>query len=198
MAREPRDGKRGTLQIVFGLLCTREGCPVAVEVYEGNTADPRTLKDQIDKLRRRFGPARVVFVADGGLLTSARPLGACHAQGRNTANRQQLAGPRLLGLARSTGVADQEHHRTRHRRRYTLRQYPKQNFGLAWNETLLQGAEGGVHQGLKTGAYSSTGVHSVHAVGEADPRVGIGEANGPTGARVAEGARVAPHRHRRR
>jgi transposase len=67
-----RDGKKGSLQIVFGLLCNADGCPVAVEVYHGNTGDPTTLKDQIEKLRSRFGLSRVVFVGDRGLLTSAR------------------------------------------------------------------------------------------------------------------------------
>jgi hypothetical protein len=67
-----RDGKKGSLQIVFGLLCNAEGCPVAVEVYAGNTGDPTTLKDQIEKVRTRFGLSRVVFVGDRGLLTSAR------------------------------------------------------------------------------------------------------------------------------
>jgi len=67
-----RDGKKGSLQIVFGLLCNAEGCPVAVEVYEGNTGDPTTLRDQIAKVRSRFGLSRVVFVGDRGLLTSAR------------------------------------------------------------------------------------------------------------------------------
>lgn len=67
-----RDGKKGSLQIVYGLLCNAEGCPVAVEVYEGNTADPSTLSDQIEKVRSRFGLERVVFVGDRGLLTSAR------------------------------------------------------------------------------------------------------------------------------
>ena len=67
-----RDGKKGSLQIVFGLLCNADGCPVAVEVYEGNTGDPTTLKDQIEKVRIRFGLQRVVFVGDRGLLTSAR------------------------------------------------------------------------------------------------------------------------------
>ena len=67
-----RDGKRDKLQIVFGLLCNREGCPVAVEVFEGNTADPRTLAPQIHKLRQRFGLSRVVLVGDRGLLTEAR------------------------------------------------------------------------------------------------------------------------------
>lgn len=67
-----RDGKKGSLQIVYGLLTNAAGCPVAVEVYEGNTADPRTLGDQIRKVRERFGLERVVFVGDRGLLTSAR------------------------------------------------------------------------------------------------------------------------------
>jgi hypothetical protein len=67
-----RDGKKGSLQIVFGLLCNADGCPVAIEVYEGNTGDPTTLKDQIEKVRHRFGLSRVVFVGDRGLLTSAR------------------------------------------------------------------------------------------------------------------------------
>jgi len=67
-----RDGKKGTLQIVFGVLCNAEGCPLAVEVYPGNTGDPTTLSDQIQKLRQRFGLSRVVFVGDRGLLTSAR------------------------------------------------------------------------------------------------------------------------------
>ncbi len=67
-----RDGKHGKWQIVFGLLCNAEGCPVAVEVFEGNTADPRTLASQLDKLRARFGLARVVLVGDRGMITEAR------------------------------------------------------------------------------------------------------------------------------
>jgi len=67
-----RDGKRHKKQIVFGLLCNRDGCPVAVEVFPGNTGDPVTLKPQIEKVRRRFGLHRVVFVGDRGMLTSAR------------------------------------------------------------------------------------------------------------------------------
>ena len=67
-----RDGKRGKLQIEFGLLCDRDGRPVAVEVFEGDTADPRTLGAQVDKLRRRFGLSKVVLVGDRGMLTEAR------------------------------------------------------------------------------------------------------------------------------
>ena len=67
-----RDGKRGKLQIEFGLLCDRQGCPVAVEVFEGNTSDPMTLGAPVDKLRRRFGLSKVVLVGDRGMLTEAR------------------------------------------------------------------------------------------------------------------------------
>ena len=67
-----RDGKAGKLQIVFGLLCTSAGCPVAVEVFEGNVGDPSTLQLQIDKLKARFALERVVLVGDRGMITEAR------------------------------------------------------------------------------------------------------------------------------
>jgi hypothetical protein len=68
----PRDGVRGRLQIVYGLLCTTAGVPVAIEVFEGNTADPKTLAAQIAKLKGRFGLTRVCLVGDRGMLTNAR------------------------------------------------------------------------------------------------------------------------------
>ena len=67
-----RDGKRSKLQIEFGLLCDAEGCPVAVEVFQGNAADPMTGGAQIKKLKDRFGLTRVVLVGDRGMLTEAR------------------------------------------------------------------------------------------------------------------------------
>ena len=67
-----RDERPGNLQIVFGLLTNPEGCPVAVEVFEGNTADPKTVAGQIRKLRQRFELQQVVIVGDRGMLTSAR------------------------------------------------------------------------------------------------------------------------------
>jgi transposase len=67
-----RDGKRGFPQIVYGLLCNAHGCPVSVQVFEGNTADSKTLAPQIEKVRRRFGIARVVLVGDRGMITSRR------------------------------------------------------------------------------------------------------------------------------
>jgi hypothetical protein len=67
-----RDSKKGKLQIVYGLLCAADGCPVGVEVFAGNTADPMTLASQVDKLKQRFGLSRVVLVGDRGMITSAR------------------------------------------------------------------------------------------------------------------------------
>jgi transposase len=67
-----RDGKRGLPQIEFGLITDREGRPVAVDVFEGNMADPSTVASQVDKLKNRFGIADVVLVGDRGMLTSAR------------------------------------------------------------------------------------------------------------------------------
>ena len=60
------------MQIVFGLLCTAEGCPLAVEVFEGSTSDPKTVACQVEKIRTRFGLQRVVLVGDRGMLTAAR------------------------------------------------------------------------------------------------------------------------------
>ena len=67
-----RDGKRDDPQIVFGLLCSSEGCPIAVEVFKGNTADPATVAAQVSKLKDRFGIEHLAWVGDRGMLTSAR------------------------------------------------------------------------------------------------------------------------------
>ncbi len=67
-----RDGKKGTLQIIYGLLCAPDGCPIAIEVFEGDTADPITLANQIEKLKRRFHLDHVVMVGDRGMITQAR------------------------------------------------------------------------------------------------------------------------------
>ncbi len=67
-----RDRKKGKMQIVYGLLCAANGCPVAVEAFEGNTGDPKTLAAQIEKLKQRFGLKRIVLVGDRGMITDAR------------------------------------------------------------------------------------------------------------------------------
>lgn len=67
-----RDGKKGLPIIVWGLMTDAEGRPVAVEVYPGNTGDPTTVPDQVEKLREQFGLSRVVLVGDRGLLTATK------------------------------------------------------------------------------------------------------------------------------
>ena len=67
-----RDGANGYPQVNYGLLCNAEGCPVAIEVFEGNTADPTTLERQVQKIRSRFHIERLVLVGDRGMITSKR------------------------------------------------------------------------------------------------------------------------------
>jgi hypothetical protein len=66
-----RDQKRGSLQIIYGLLCDRPGRPIAVEVFSGELHDDKTLPSQIAKLKQRFGLRRVVVVSDRGMVTKA-------------------------------------------------------------------------------------------------------------------------------
>jgi transposase len=68
----PRDGFPGKRQVEFGLVCDKDGRPVATEVYAGNTGDPKTVADQVTKLKSKFGLKRVVVVGDRGMLTDAR------------------------------------------------------------------------------------------------------------------------------
>ena len=67
-----RDGSKGRPIIVYGVLADAQGRPIAVEVYAGNTADPTTVPDQVQKLRQRFGLERVVLVGDRGMLTQTQ------------------------------------------------------------------------------------------------------------------------------
>ena len=68
----PKDGVRGRLQIVYGLLTSKDGIPVAIEVFAGNTGDPTTVASQVTKVKDRFGITKVVLVGDRGMLTAAR------------------------------------------------------------------------------------------------------------------------------
>src|ERR1700757_2463736 len=68
----PKDGVRGRLQIVYGLLASKDGIPVAIEVFKGNTGDPTTVAAQVTRLKDRFGITKVVLVGDRGMLTAAR------------------------------------------------------------------------------------------------------------------------------
>jgi hypothetical protein len=68
----PKDGVHGRLQIVYGLLTSKDGVPVAIEVFQGNTGDPKTVAAQVGKVKDRFGLTRVVLAGDRGMLTAAR------------------------------------------------------------------------------------------------------------------------------
>jgi len=68
----PKDGVRGRLQIVYGLLTSTDGIPVAIEVFKGNTGDPKTVAAQVTRVKDRFGITKVVLVGDRGMLTAAR------------------------------------------------------------------------------------------------------------------------------
>src|SRR5205823_14714739 len=67
-----RDGKKGKLQVVIGLVTNGEGCPVSIEVFAGNTSDSTTVAGQIEKVRERFGIKRLVFGGERGTITDAR------------------------------------------------------------------------------------------------------------------------------
>ena len=67
-----RDHRRDRPQVVYGLLCNRDGCPVAMHVFPGNTADPNTFAEQVASLCRRFGLERVTLVGDRGLIARTR------------------------------------------------------------------------------------------------------------------------------
>jgi hypothetical protein len=110
-----RDGRSDKPQIVFGVLCNREGCPVAVEVFAGNAGDPSTVAAQIVKLKQRFGLNRVVLVGDRGMLTEARlredldPAGLDWITALRAPAIQALAaddGPLQLSLFDDRGLAE--------------------------------------------------------------------------------------------
>ena len=96
-----RDGKRDDPQIVFGLVCTAEGCPIAVEVFKGNTADPATVAAQVTKLKQRFSIEQIAWVGDRGMLTSARIEQVLKPQGMDWVS--SLRAPQIAQLAAERG-----------------------------------------------------------------------------------------------
>jgi hypothetical protein len=92
-----RDNRGDRPQLVIGLLCAADGCPVAVEVFEGNTADPATVAAQITKLKQRFRLRHVVLVGDRGMITSARIEQALRPAGLDWITA--LRGPAIQHLA---------------------------------------------------------------------------------------------------
>lgn len=96
-----RDGKRDDPQIVFGLICAADGCPVAVEVFAGNTADPATVATQVDKLKTRFGIERIAWVGDRGMITSARIKNVLKPNGMDWVS--SLRAPQIAALVQEHG-----------------------------------------------------------------------------------------------
>jgi hypothetical protein len=96
-----RDHRPDRPQIVYGLLCAPDGTPVAVEVFEGNTSDPQTIRDQIDKLKRRFRLAHVALVGDRGMITSARIVEELQPAGLDWIGC--LRAPQIAALAADSG-----------------------------------------------------------------------------------------------
>ncbi len=67
-----RDGRKGTLQVNYGIMTDDRGCPVSVSVFEGNTGDPKTLLPQVEKIRDNFGIDRLALVGDRGMITNVQ------------------------------------------------------------------------------------------------------------------------------
>lgn len=79
-----RDGKRGHEQMVIGLLCSPEGCPVGVEVFPGNTQDAQTVPEKIAEVQKRYGIQDIIFVGDRGMITHANYEKVKDVKGLNT------------------------------------------------------------------------------------------------------------------
>ncbi|HEX2712047.1 MAG TPA: IS1634 family transposase [Candidatus Acidoferrales bacterium] len=97
-----REGKRDDPQIVFGLICSAQGVPIAVEVFAGNTGDPSTVAAQVTKLKQRFGIEHIAWVGDRGVLTSARIEQVLRPQAMDWIS--SLRAPQIMQLAAEHGA----------------------------------------------------------------------------------------------
>ncbi len=129
-----RDGQPGKPQIVFGLLCAADGCPVAVEVFEGNTADPSTLAAQVTKLRQRFKLDRVVLVGDRGMITNARIEADLKPAGLDWVTA--LRAPAIQALAEDAGPLQLSLFDTRDIAEITAPDYPGERLVVCRNPAL--------------------------------------------------------------
>jgi hypothetical protein len=132
-----RDHRPDRPQIVIGLMCAADGCPVAVEVFEGNTADPATVAAQIDKLKQRFGLQRVVMVGDRGMLTNARIETALRPAGLDWITA--LRAPAIQALAAQNGPLQMSLFDDRDMAEITSPAYPDERLVVCHNPLL--GAE---------------------------------------------------------
>ncbi len=129
-----RDHRRDRPQLVIGLLCAAKGCPVAVEVFAGNTADPATLAGQIDKLKQRFRLHRVVMVGDRGLLTEARISETLRPAGLDWITA--LRAPAIQALAAASGPLQLSLFDDRDMAEITSPEYPGERLVVCRNPLL--------------------------------------------------------------
>ena len=129
-----RDGKRDDPQIVFGLICTAQGCPIAVEVFPGNTADPATVGAQVSKLRDRFGIERIVWAGDRGMLTSARIEQVLKPQGMDWVS--SLRSTQVMQLASEHGPFQPSLFDERNLIEFTSEHFPGERLVVCRNPAL--------------------------------------------------------------
>jgi hypothetical protein len=131
-----RDGKRDDPQIVFGLVCTAEGCPISVEVFKGNTADPATVAAQVSKLKERFGIERIVWAGDRGMLTSARIEQVLKPQGMDWVS--SLRAPQIAQLAAEHGPFQPSLFDERNLLELTSQHFPDERLVVCRNPLLAE------------------------------------------------------------
>jgi hypothetical protein len=131
-----RDGKRDDPQIVFGLVCTAEGCPISVEVFKGNTADPATVAAQVAKLKERFGIQRIAWAGDRGMLTSARIEQVLKPQGMDWVS--SLRAPQIAQLAAEHGPFQPSLFDERNLLELTSQHFPDERLVVCRNPLLAE------------------------------------------------------------
>ena len=131
-----RDGKRDDPQIVFGLVCTAQGCPISVEVFKGNTADPATVAAQVAKLKDRFGIERVAWAGDRGMLTSARIEQVLKPKGMDWVS--SLRAPQIAQLAAEHGPFQPSLFDERNLLELTSQHFPDERLVVCRNPLLAE------------------------------------------------------------
>jgi len=131
-----RDGKRDDPQIVFGLVCSAEGCPISVEVFKGNTADPATVAAQVVKLKERFGIERIAWAGDRGMLTSARIEQVLKPQGMDWVS--SLRAPQIAQLAQEHGPFQPSLFDERNLLELTSQHFPDERLVVCRNPLLAE------------------------------------------------------------
>ena len=131
-----RDGKRDDPQIVFGLVCTAEGCPIGVEVFKGNTADPATVAAQVSKLKGRYGIEHLAWVGDRGMLTSARIEQVLKPQGMDWVS--SLRAPQIAQLAHEHGAFQPSLFDQRNLLELTSQHFPGERLVVCRNPLLAE------------------------------------------------------------